>query len=138
MVRYMRWVYAGWFVLITAAIFVQLYLAGYGVFGFDGLRGFDAHRFVGDAIGVAIMVSVLLAFAARVPWRATGINAALLVLMVIQGMLAFTGVQVVSALHVVNGVLILLVTLYLTRHALGLAAPSRTLTAQVSAQGISR
>jgi hypothetical protein len=109
--------YAGWFGFISAGIVLQLYLAGYGVFGFSGLNGFDAHFIVGDLIGIAILLGLVLAFAARVPWRLTGINLALFGLWIVQVVLAHTGVRGISALHVVNGVLIFAVTLYLTREA---------------------
>jgi hypothetical protein len=125
MVRSMRWFYAGWLGIISAAIVLQFYLAGYGVFGFSGLNGFGAHLVVGDLIGIAILIGLGLAFAARVPWRITGINGALLALMVVQTALAHTGVQGISALHVVNGVLILGVNIYLTREAWKLALPQR-------------
>ena len=137
MTRNLRRVYAGWFAIVSAAIVFQLYLAGYAVFGFNGLNGwhegphahlppgFDAHFIVGDLIGIAILVGVGLAFAARVPWRITYINGGLLVLMVIQFLLAHTGVQVIGALHVVNGVLIFLLTLYLTSEAVKIVLRER-------------
>ena len=114
---YMRWIYVGWLGIISGAIVLQIYLAGYGVFAFNGLDAFFPHFVVGDLIGIAILLGIGLAFAARVPWRITGINGALAVLMVIQFVLAHTGVQVISALHVVNGVLIFAVALYLTWEA---------------------
>jgi hypothetical protein len=117
MIRYMRWTYFGWLGLISAAIVLQLYLAGYGVFGFNGLNGFGPHLFVGDLIGIATVVAVGLAFAARLPWRLTGMSFALLALIAIQFVLAHAGVQIISALHVINGVLIFGLTLYLTREA---------------------
>jgi Family of unknown function (DUF6220) len=117
MIRYMRWFYVGWCGLISAAILLQLYLAGYGVFGFNGLKSFGAHLVLGFLIGVAVLVGIALAFAARVPWRVTGINGVLSALMIIQAVLAHTPVQGISALHVVNGVLIFALTLYLTREA---------------------
>jgi hypothetical protein len=113
----MRWFYTGWFGLISAAILLQLYLAGYGVFGFNGLNSFGAHLILGALIGIAVLVGIGLAFAARVPWRITGINGVLSALMIIQAVLAHTRVQGISALHVVNGVLIFALTLYLTREA---------------------
>ena len=67
MVRYMRRIYQGWLALISAALVLQLYLAGYGAFAFKGLPPFDAHRGLGDLIGIAILIAVGLAFAARVP-----------------------------------------------------------------------
>jgi hypothetical protein len=123
MVRYLRMFYVGWLGLISAAIVLQLYLAGYGVFAFNGLPPFDAHRLLGDLIGIAILVAALLAFAARVPWRLTIINLVLLVLMAIQSVLAFATVQAIAALHVVNGVLIFVGMLYLTWTAARLVWP---------------
>ena len=125
MIRFMRWFYAGWLGLTSAAIMLQLYLAGYGVFGFDGLNSFGAHLFLGFLIGVAVLVGIALAFAARVPWRITGLNGVLSALMVIQAALAHTRVQGISALHVVNGVLIFALTLYLTREAWNVAKRER-------------
>jgi hypothetical protein len=135
MSRYFRWIYFGWLALTVAAIVLQFYLAGYGVFAFNGLPPFDPHRAVGDLIGIASLIGIALAFAARVPWRITGINALFFVLMVIQSTLAFAGVQAIAALHVVNGLLIFGVVAYLTRevyrHAKNQPAP--TATAAVSA-----
>src|SRR5438105_2337972 len=65
MSRYMRWIYAGWFATIAVAIVVQFYLAGYAVFGFHGLNDFGPHLVVGDLIGIAILLGIGLAFAAR-------------------------------------------------------------------------
>jgi uncharacterized protein DUF6220 len=113
--RYFGWIYFGWLALTVAAIVLQFYLAGYGVFAFNGLPPFDPHRAVGDLIGIASLIGIALAFAARVPWRITGINALFFVLMVIQSLLAFASVHAIAALHVVNGVLIFSVVGYLTR-----------------------
>jgi len=120
MIRYMRWFYVGWLGLTSAAIVLQLYLAGYGVFAFSGLSAFGAHLFLGFLIGVAVLVGIVLAFAARVPWRITRINGVLSVLMVIQFVLAHR-VQGIAALHVVNGFLILALMLHLTGEAWKLA-----------------
>lgn len=106
MLRYMRWAYTGWLGLIVAAIVLQFYLAGYGVFAFKGVDAFGPHFLVGDLIGLAIIIGVGLAFAARVPWRITALNGGLVLLMIIQAVLAHTGIAALSALHVVNGVLI--------------------------------
>lgn len=122
MIRKSRWFYAGWFCLISGAIVLQLYLAGYGVFG---AGSFGPHLLVGDMIGLAILVGIGLAFAARAPWRITGINVILLVLMVVQASLAHAGVKGIAALHVVNGVLIFGLTIYMTRELLGLARQER-------------
>lgn len=129
MTRYFRWIYFGWFAAIAAAIVLQLYLAGYGVFG----GGFGAHLINGWLIGLAILAGIGLAFAARVPWRTTGVNAGLLVLMAIQSVLAHTGVAGISALHVVNGVLILGGTVYVTRQAWKWASASAPRTVPTAA-----
>ena len=124
MTRTLRRIYFGWLVFVLVAIVVQFYLAGYGVFAFNGLPPFDPHLAVGDGIGLASLIGIGLAFAARAPWRITGINGAFFVLMIIQAILAHTGVQAISALHVVNGLLILGVTGYLTRQVWMLASES--------------
>lgn len=136
MPRYFRWIYFWWLVVTVAAIVLQFYLAGYGVFAFNGLTGFGAHFVVGDLIGISSIVGIGLAFAAREPWRTTGLNGLFFVLMVVQAILAHTGISVISALHVVNGVLIFGLVAYLTRQAYafaiqepaatGTSAPART------------
>jgi Family of unknown function (DUF6220) len=122
MTRYLPRIYAGWLTITVAALVLQLYLAGYGVFAFNGLKGFDAHLALGDLIGIASLIGIVLALAARLPRRIIGLNALFLVLMIVQFVLAHTGVQALSALHVVNGVLIVGVTGFLTRLAWGQAA----------------
>jgi len=117
----LRRIYAGWLSLITLLIVVQLYLAGYGVFAFNGLKAFDAHLVLGDVIGVAILISLGLAFAARVPRRLLMFNGALVALMIIQFLLAHTPWQVISALHIVNGVAIMGVSGFMTGQAWMLA-----------------
>jgi hypothetical protein len=103
--------------IIVAAVVLQFYLAGYGVFAFNGLDAFMPHFVVGDLIAIASLIGIALAFATRQPWRITILNGAFVVLMIIQFILAHTNVQAISALHIVNGVLILGLTVYLTREA---------------------
>src|SRR5438309_7355956 len=113
----LRRIYAGWLSLVAVLIVVQLYLAGYGVFAFSGLKAFDAHLVLGDVIGVAILISLGLAFAARVTRRLLIFNGALVVLMIIQFVLAHTAVQVISVLHIVKGGVVIGVIGFLTGHA---------------------
>jgi len=122
----LRRIYAGWLTLVTALIVLQLYLAGYGVFAFNGLKGFDAHLVVGDVIGVAVLIGLGLAFAARVPRQMLMFSGALVVLMIIQFVLAHTGVQIISALHIVNGVVIMGLSGFMTRQAWMLARGQET------------
>ena len=117
----MRWIYAGWLGIVNAAIVVQFYLAGYAVFGFNGLNGFELHLAVGASLVLASLIALGLAFAARVPWRITGITGIFFVLMLVQGVLAHTPIRALSAVHVVNGVLIFGVTLYLLRESIRFA-----------------
>ncbi len=107
MVGYLRMFYVGWLGIIDGALILQLYLAGYGVFAFSGLKPFDAHRVVGDLIGIAILIAVGLVFAARMPRRIIGINIGLFVLMIIQFLLAAASIQALAALHVVNAIFII-------------------------------
>ena len=137
MVRYMRRIYQGWLILISAALVVQLYLAGYGVFAFKGLPPFDPHRALAGWLHLAFLIAVGLAFAARVPWRFTGISFGLFVLMTMQYGLAFSSVRSIAALHVVNGVLIFVITLYLTWKMVRLPSPA-TAPAGAPASAITR
>ncbi|HKW70825.1 MAG TPA: DUF6220 domain-containing protein [Candidatus Dormibacteraeota bacterium] len=125
MVRYLRMFYVGWLGIIDGALILQLYLAGWGVFAFAGLTPYDAHRGVGDLIGIAILVALGLAFAARMPWRITGINIGLLVLMIIQFILAVANTQALSALHIVNAVFIVGAAARLTWEAARFVWPAR-------------
>ena len=113
----LRRIYAGWLSLVAVLIVVQLYLAGYGVFAFNGLKAFDAHLVLGDVIGIAILIALGLAFAGRVPRRLLMFNGLLVVLMIIQFLLAHTPWQVISALHIVNGVVIMGVSGFMTGQA---------------------
>jgi hypothetical protein len=131
--RALRSVYAGWFWFIGALLVLQFFLAGWGVFAWAGLPPFDAHRGLGDLIGILILIGIGLAFAARVPWRVTWMNIGLFVLMIVQFMLAIAGdpasnkdaangaLHVLGALHVVNGLLILGATVGLIIRATALA-----------------
>jgi len=112
--------------VVSGAIVLQFFLAGWGVFAWAGLPPFDAHRALGDLIGIAILLGIPLAFAARVPWRTTGINIGLFVLMFIQASLAYAPIRAIAALHVVNGVLIFGLTLLLTREVTSIARATST------------
>lgn len=132
MTRNLRWAYAVWLGIVVVAIVLQFYLAGYGVFAFKGVESFIPHFVVGDLIGLASLVGLGLAFAARVPWRVTRINGAFFALMVIQFVVAHIPVQVISALHVVNGVLIFGVAVYLFRECLKLARQENSAAEAIS------
>src|SRR5438552_18859728 len=111
MVRTLRMIYVGWFGTIVVATVLQFYLAGYGVFGFNGVKDFGAHFIVGDLIGIALLIGIGLALAARPPWRVTMIHIVLCVLMSVQATLAHTCFQALLALHVDYGFLTIVGTL---------------------------
>ena len=73
-----------------------------------------AHTINGAAMAVLILVLVGLSFGSRYPWRTTGLTALLFLLLVVQSVLAHTGIAPVSALHAVNGLVIVGLTGSLT------------------------
>jgi hypothetical protein len=105
--RAMRWTYVVWTWIILAAVIVQFFLAGLGVFG--GADGFEAHVTLGYTLLFVMLVDLVLAFFARLPWSTTGLTALLPVLVVLQSVFIdiwHAGLPAVAALHVVNGLAI--------------------------------
>jgi Family of unknown function (DUF6220) len=105
--RAMRWTYVVFAWLILAAVIVQFFLAGIGVFGGPG--GFEAHVTLGYSLLLVTLIGLVLAFAARLPWSTTGLTALLPVLIVVQSLLITAwhgGLPLVAALHPVNGLAI--------------------------------
>lgn len=145
MTRFFRRAYAITVWLLVAAVLIQFTLAGLGVFATVDVCnlvpiqsfgcGFALHAWFGRLVlSLLFLILLILAFAARVPWRLTGRTAGLLGLFVLQGLLLFPyyrdlegAVRAVSALHVVNGILILFLALHVAGRArdLVVAQPSR-------------
>lgn len=136
MIRSMRWAYAIASWVVVAAIIIQFTLAGLGVFappdfcdlgsmGTARLYGcFGLHALFGIlVVALAILILIVLAFAARVPWRMTGLSAGLFGLMFLQALLIWPyydlegPVKAVSSLHVLNGILVLFVALHVAGRA---------------------
>jgi hypothetical protein len=107
------WV-AGAFV---ACALVQVFLAGLGVF--DDPRSFITHREFGYTFSWLILVLVVLAVVGRAPRRITGLSLLLGLQFVLQSVFVAVRADMpaVAALHPVNGFLILLVGVVLTREA---------------------
>ena len=144
MIRSMRWAYTIETWVLVGAILIQFALAGLGVFApsdfctvgwaSQGTGCFALHAMFGDlVVGVLVLIQLILAFAARAPWSLTGKSAGLLGLFVLQGLLIFPyydlegPVRAVSALHVVNGVVIVFLALHIAGRARDLLAePSRS------------
>lgn len=72
------------------------------------------HRDNGDLIGVTILVMVGCSFGARYPWRTTILTALLFLLLIVQSILAYTGIQLLSGLHGVNALIMIGLGGYLT------------------------
>jgi hypothetical protein len=60
------------------------------------------HAINGDLIGLTLLIMVGLSFGSRYPWRTTILTGVLFLLLVIQAVLAHTGIPVVSGLHGLN------------------------------------
>jgi hypothetical protein len=73
------------------------------------------HQGNGDLAAIMSLLLLILAFAARLPWRMTGLTALLFALMVFQSLIPSPSVPAaVSALHGVNALLLIGLTGYLT------------------------
>jgi hypothetical protein len=126
--------------LFVAGVVAQVVLAGLGVF--SDPRSFITHREFGYLLGMLTLVLLVLALASRAPRRVIGLCALLLVLFALQSVFIAlrTGAPAIAALHPLNGFLILLVAITVTRAAWSLrgdelGAPSR---ATLSASAESR
>ncbi|TMB95876.1 MAG: hypothetical protein E6J40_10900 [Chloroflexi bacterium] len=96
---------------IAAAIFTivnandnakDVYAAFKNADNFAGL-----HAINGDIIGLTILVMVGLSFGSRYPWRTTIPTGVLFVLLVIQSVLAHTGIPALSGLHGINALVMI-------------------------------
>ena len=109
--------------LFVAGVAFQVYLAGQGVFAFNGEEAFAPHRGFGDLLGLLTLVLMALAALGRTGSRTIGISVLLFVLFLVQSFLAFAP-PTVAALHPVNGFLIGLVAVVLAWRTRGyLRAP---------------
>jgi hypothetical protein len=111
--RALPWV-SGFFV---ACALLQVFLAGLGVF--DNPASFLTHRDFGYTIGMLTLVILVLALVGRLPRRVVGLSALLLVQFALQSIFILQrgSLNAVAALHPVNGFLIILVAVAITRLA---------------------
>jgi hypothetical protein len=100
-----------WFVV--AALIVQVWLAGRGVF--DTSAGFSVHRDVGYTIGLLPIVLLVLGLLGGMGRRVALLAVAIFVLVIVQSVLVFQRESnpSIAALHPVNGFLILLLAIVL-------------------------
>jgi hypothetical protein len=75
---------------------------------FKNADGFASlHAINGDLIGISLLIMFGLSFGSRYPWRTTILTGVLFLLLVVQLVLAHTGIPVISALHGVNAVIMI-------------------------------
>jgi hypothetical protein len=101
----MRWIYVVSAWLIFGVVIVQFFLAGLGVFAGD----FQMHVALGYTILFLMLLMLVVALAARLPWRTLGLVALLPVLVFLQSIFIeawSNGLADIAALHVVNGLAI--------------------------------
>lgn len=132
--RTMRWTYmvVAWIVLV--AVIVQFFLAGLGVFA--GARNFELHRSLGFSLPLFMLLGLLAAFGARLPWKTIGLTTLLPVLVILQSVfigLWQSGATSVAALHVVNGLAIFSLAGFLALRARHYVAISRPVAVKVDA-----
>lgn len=72
------------------------------------------HRANGDLMALTLLVMVGCSFGSRYPWRTTVLTGVLFVLWVIQYVLAYTGIELLSGLHGVNALIMIGLGGYLT------------------------
>jgi hypothetical protein len=78
----------------------------------DGFAGL--HAVNGYLVGINLLILLGLAFAARFPWRTTILTGVLFVLLLLQILLAHTGIPALSALHGINALIMVGLGGYLT------------------------
>lgn len=87
----------------------DVYAAFHNADSFAGL-----HAINGDVIGLTTLVMLGLSFGSRYPWRTTILTGLLFVLLVVQVLLAHTGIPALSGLHGLNALVLVGLGGYLT------------------------
>src|ERR1700693_2526744 len=94
--------------LIAAAIFTIVNANDNAKDVYSAFKNADTfarlHRANGDLMAITILVMIGCSFGSRYPWRTTIMTAVMFVLLVIQSLLAYTGIPVLSGLHGVNAI----------------------------------
>ena len=101
----MRWIYVVSTWIILGVVVVQFFLAGLGVFAGD----FQMHEELGYTIFFLMLLVLVIALVARLPWRTLVLTALLPVLVFLQSLFIEAwnnGLGDIAALHVVNGLAI--------------------------------
>jgi Family of unknown function (DUF6220) len=106
--------------LLMLQFFLQLYFIAAAVFTVaaandnakdvyaafkNGESFFGLHAINGDLVGINLLIMFGLSFGSRYPWRTTIMTGVLFLLLVIQLVLAHTGIAILSGLHGVNALI---------------------------------
>jgi hypothetical protein len=121
--------------IFAAGVVIQIFLAGLGVF--DDPRSFLTHRDFGYLIGMLTLVTLVVALLGRQSRGVVGLSALLLVLFAFQSVFIAvrSSMPSIAAFHPLNGFLILLVALVVTRAAwVTRSAPQRDAAGDVAAR----
>jgi len=122
MTRYARIAFAGLAWLFVAAIVIQVFLIGLGLFGDVAYR--QTHIEFGYSwMGLAALALLISGLVARPGRRTVGLVVAVFVLYIVQTVLpsAKQSYPAIAALHPVNALLIFGLALYVARSAMALA-----------------
>ena len=107
---------AAW--LLVGGVFVQLFLAGLGVF--ESARRFEIHTMFGFTLEILPFVMLVAGLVGRLDRRLNGLAALAFVLFFFQSV--FVGLRadlpMIAALHPVNGVVILLIAIFIARESM--------------------
>ncbi len=101
--------------LFVAAVVIQFFLAGLGVFA--GATNFELHRNWGYTFGYLLIFMVAAALVGRMPRAAWAAPLGVMVLFALQSVLVAlrTDYPVIAALHPLNGVAIFTASLWIAR-----------------------
>jgi hypothetical protein len=122
-----RTAYAWMAIVLVAAVVVQFFFAGLGIFT---PAGFDLHVDVGATIvGLLPLVMIVVGVIAKLPGRLLWITGGVTLLVAVQSLLLFpyhisgTGwLRIISALHPVNALVIMWLSLHIATRARQLQA----------------
>jgi hypothetical protein len=129
MLRYVRFVYVGLSWLFVAAIVIQVFLIGLGLFGDPEYR--KTHAGVGLLMFVPALALLIFAIVARPGRRSVGLVSLLFVLYIVQTSLpsAHNDYPAIAALHPVNAMLMFLLAVSIARAATALVREPASLPA---------
>jgi len=123
--------------LIAAAIFTITHAGDnqtdiYAAFKQADSVYLPVHQGNGDLAGIMALVLLGLSFGSRYKWGTTGLTALLFALMVIQALIPYPPIPAwLSALHGVNALLLIALTVYLTAANWAFRSPARRSTVEV-------